>query len=84
MDKKEEYIDLMEAEFFGALFFTEAEIAIILTESPQDFRTSVLKGRLQKDAEIRKIVIAQAELGSDQAQKLIETWKMRIALEEAR
>lgn len=78
------YIDLSEAEELGGLFFTEAEIVIILTESLEDFRTCILKGRLMKDADIRRIVIDQAIAGSDQAQKLVETWKMRIALEEAR
>lgn len=78
------YIDLIEAENFGGLFFTEAEIKIILTESPDDFRTSVLKGRLVQEALIRQVVVDQAKGGSDQAQKLIETWKAKIALEAAR
>lgn len=76
--------DLMEAERLGGLFFTENEIYIILTETPEDLRTSILKGRLLKDAEIRSMVITQAIGGSDQAQKLVEKWKMEIAIEAAK
>ena len=77
-------IDLIEAEYLGELFFTEDEILVILTESPEDYRTSILKGRLRKDAEIRKMVVSQAIAGSDQAQKQVELWKMRIAIEAAK
>jgi hypothetical protein len=77
-------IDLMEAEELGGLFFTEDEILMILTESPEDYRTAILKGRLQKDADIRKMVIEQAIAGSDQAQKQVELWKMKIAIEAAK
>lgn len=76
--------DLMEAERLGGLFFTESEIYIILTESPEDLRTTILKGRLMKDAQMREIVITQAIGGSDQAQKLVEKWKMEIAIEAAK
>lgn len=76
--------DLMEAERLGGLFFTENEIYIILTESPEDLRTSILKGRLLADADIRHVVISQAKGGSDQAQKLVEKWKMEIAIEAAK
>ena len=74
----------MEAERLGGLFFTENEIYIILTESPEDLRTAILKGRLIQDAKIRTMVISQAVGGSDQAQKLVEKWKMEIAIEAAK
>ena len=74
----------MEAEELGWLFFTEDEILVILTESPESYQTAILKGRLQKDAAIRKMVVEQAIAGSDQAQKQVELWKMRIAIEAAR
>jgi glycyl-tRNA synthetase beta subunit len=78
-----EYIDLIEAEEFAKLFFTEEEIIIILTESPEDYRTAIRKGRLISDATIRKKVVSQAGEGIAEAQKLVEKWKMEIAIREA-
>lgn len=76
-------IDLIEAEELAGLFFTSEEILVILTESPEDFQTAVLKGRLQADATIRRQVIEQAKGGSSEAQKLVEKWKLSIVMTEA-
>lgn len=76
-------IDLIEAEELAGLFFTSEEILVILTESPEDFQTAVLKGRLQADATIRRQVIEQAKGGSSEAQKIVEKWKLSITMTEA-
>lgn len=75
-----QYLDPIEAEELGGLFFTENEIRVILTENPDDFRTCVLKGRLVADAGIRREVVRQATLGIAEAVKQVEKWKERIVL----
>jgi hypothetical protein len=82
--KMDNQLDFEEAERLGGLFFTENEIAIILTEHPENWQTASLRGRLLQDAKIRKMVIEQATQGSNEAQKLVEQWKMKIAIEAAK
>jgi hypothetical protein len=82
---------LSEIEHYAALMFSRSEIAIILELDPGDFDKllhnkdgdpfkSFQKGRLKKEAMIRKSIFELAENGSSPAQsfaiKLIENAKM--------
>lgn len=77
-------MNLNEATELGALLFTQDEIQTIMTATPSDLPTAILKGQLLTQAEIRRVVIAQAKAGSGEAQKLVEKWllKLKIAQNE--
>lgn len=82
---------LSEIEHYASLMFTKSEIATILEVEPKDFDMllsdrdgkpfkSFQRGRLKKEAMIRKSIFELAENGSSPAQsfaiKLIENAKM--------
>lgn len=60
---------LEEAEKFGALFFDESEVLIIVsTEDSKDIKQAILKGQLMAEAELREAIFAAAKNGSSPAQ----------------
>lgn len=73
--------NLQEAEELGKLFFTRKEVMIILTHDVQTLQQAILKGQLQEEAEVRKVIIQQAKSGSGEAQKLVLQFISRIRSE---
>ena len=63
---------ISEIETFASLFFTDAEIMIIvgIEDIDQTFKNSVKRGRLLGEAKIRKSIFDMAESGSGPAQTM--------------
>lgn len=74
--------DFLEIEALGSLFFTWEEIKVIINTNPVSAKDAALKGRLQKEAEYRKVVILQALNGSGEAQKLVERWIKHLRMSD--
>lgn len=72
---------IAEVEEMASLFFSEAEILVIvgLTEVCPTFRNAFKRGRLLREAKVRKSIFTLAESGSSPAQtiamKIINTGK---------
>ncbi len=76
--------NFQEAEELGKLFFTRKEVMIILTHDVQTLQQAILKGQLQEEAEVRKVIIQQAKSGSGEAQKLVLQFISRIRSENVK
>lgn len=63
---------IKEVEELASLHFKDAEILLItgIKEICQTFRNSVKKGKLMREAKVRKSVFEMAEAGSGPAQTL--------------
>ncbi len=89
MDQNEAFIS--EIETYSSLMFTKEEIAVILEVDPAELKTllqerespafkAFQRGRLKREAEVRKGIFDLAQNGSSPAQafamKIIENAKM--------
>lgn len=81
---EQRFIDVskLDAEGLGSLFFSEKQVEIILSETPNTFSKKVLKGQLISEARVRQMIVAQAIGGSSEAQKIVEKWILKIRLDE--
>lgn len=81
-----EFADL-KVEFtplgLGKLMFTRQEIELILNENPDSIDEQIKAGQLITQAEMRVVVVRQAKNGSSESQKMVETWRMEIHMNQA-
>ena len=81
--------DLVAAEKFAKLLFTDEQIAVLLEMSTQQFRVemsmgesplkqAVMRGRLTTEAEVRAAIINAAKRGSSPAQAMAVQYINRV------
>lgn len=81
--------DIIDAEKFAKLLFTDEQLATLLNMTPQEFRVhmsipdgimrkAVLRGRLTTEAELRTAIINAAKRGSSPAQAMAVQYLNRV------